>query len=67
MLVANSCLSTALFTILILNIRIFTFENDLRRIEHEDPFCSFREYMGYQDPERCAQNINGSFSFRQKR
>jgi hypothetical protein len=47
MLITNTCLAQIFFGILLLSLRGFTLQNDLKQIEYEDFFCSFRGYMGY--------------------
>jgi hypothetical protein len=47
MLIGNSCLIGFIFGILILSMRLYTLNNDLKQIQYQDLFCSFRGYFGY--------------------
>jgi len=47
MLVANSFFIGIFFGILIYSMSLFRLLNDLRQVEYQDIFCSFRGYMGY--------------------
>ena len=46
-LVANSCIAELLYASDVLSMAIFTLTNDLKQIEFEDRFCSFRGYLKY--------------------
>ena len=47
MLVANSCLSGCVFSIDVLAMVVFTFQNDLKGIAAEDSLCITRGFIGY--------------------
>ncbi|CAF1488274.1 unnamed protein product [Adineta steineri] len=47
MLVVNSCLAALLFTSSLLWQTGISLRNDLKKLEHEDPPCRFRAYIGY--------------------
>jgi hypothetical protein len=46
-LVANSCIAALTVTSDMLGMAIFTLINDLKQIQFEDRFCSFRGYLAY--------------------
>ena len=46
LLVTNSCLGGFLFGCSLLGYAIFTFLNDLQRIQYQDSLCTFRAYIG---------------------
>jgi len=45
MLITNSCLTAFILESDMLDIDIFTLENDLKQISYEDFFCIFRGYI----------------------
>lgn len=47
MLVANTCLIALLAGCCILNMCVFTIENDLKQRNYQDPLCIFRAYTAY--------------------
>ncbi|CAF1008275.1 unnamed protein product [Adineta steineri] len=47
MLVANSCLAELAFGSVMLSSAVFTFQNDLQKIQYQDSLCIIRGYLGY--------------------
>ena len=47
MFVANSCLAGFVHSINFLGMAVFSFHNDLKRIQYQDSFCIVRGYLGY--------------------
>ncbi|CAF1359120.1 unnamed protein product [Adineta steineri] len=46
-LLCNSFLSEIIFACVMLSMVIFTLQNDIKQISHQDPHCIFRGYMSY--------------------
>ncbi|CAF1518263.1 unnamed protein product [Rotaria sordida] len=65
MLVANSCFAGIVFGFLIFSIRLFTLENDLKRIAYKDFLCSFRGYFGYGicSIQNCSYLLQSIYRF----
>ncbi|CAF0985585.1 unnamed protein product [Adineta steineri] len=65
MLVGNSCLIGILFGIMMLWSGLFTLVNDLKKIQYEDFFCSFRGYMGYVtcSIQNCSYLLQAIYRF----
>jgi hypothetical protein len=47
MFVANSCVSALIVGCVTFNMSLFTIQNDLKQITHQDPLCVIRAYLGY--------------------
>ncbi|CAF1010040.1 unnamed protein product [Adineta steineri] len=47
LLFANTCLTELLYGSVVLGMNIFTFHNDLKRIQYQDSLCVLRGYFGY--------------------
>jgi hypothetical protein len=47
MLVANSCLAELVYGSNMLSMAVFTYQNDIKRIEYYDSLCICRGYLGY--------------------
>jgi hypothetical protein len=65
MLITNTCLAEVFFGIILLSIRVFALENDLKQIEYKDLFCNFRSYIGYVScsVQNCSYLLQSIYRF----